>query len=195
MSLEVDVAIVGGGVAGSALATVLARAGVAVAVVEREKRFRDRVRGDALFPWGAAEAAKLGVANLLPVSGARPLPIWQSYVDRVPNPPYDWRPDVPAGDVVWGVNHPGLQEALFQGAADAGAHVFRPAKAVGVARDAKGRFELAIQSEERAPSLSARLVVGADGRDSGVRHWIGAHTVPDPVHHVIGGCLVADVEP
>ena len=194
MTVDVDVAIVGGGVAGSALATVLARAGVAVAVVEREKRFRDRVRGDALFPWGAAEVARLGVADLLPASGARPLPIWQLYVDRLPNPPYDWRPDVPTGDVVWGVNHPGLQEALFQTATEAGAHMMRPAKAIGVARDDKGRLELAVQAEAGALSLRARLVVGADGRNSGVRRWIGAHAVPDPVHHVIGGCLVADVD-
>jgi menaquinone-9 beta-reductase len=47
-----DVVVVGGGIAGSSLGAALARAGLAVLVVEREARFRDRVRGDGMFPWG-----------------------------------------------------------------------------------------------------------------------------------------------
>jgi choline dehydrogenase-like flavoprotein len=50
-----DVVVVGGGVAGSSLGAALARAGLEVLVVEREARFRDRVRGDSLFPWGVVE--------------------------------------------------------------------------------------------------------------------------------------------
>ena len=39
--IDVDVTIVGGGLAGSTLAIALGREGVKVAVVERERRFRD----------------------------------------------------------------------------------------------------------------------------------------------------------
>ena len=45
---DVDVVIVGGGIAGSTLAASLARAGRGVAVVERERRFQDRVRGESI---------------------------------------------------------------------------------------------------------------------------------------------------
>ena len=189
-----DAAIVGGGVAGSALAVALARAGRAVLLVERAARFRDRVRGDALFPWGALEASRLGIADLLPAAGARPLPVWQSYTDREPNPPYHWRDDVPSGDVVWGVNHPALQETLFRHAGEAGAVTLRPAKAPAPARERDGAHLLPLETAQGTMTVRARLVVGADGRESGVRRWLGAETVRDPVHHVIGGCLVSGID-
>jgi 2-polyprenyl-6-methoxyphenol hydroxylase-like FAD-dependent oxidoreductase len=194
---DVDVLIVGGGIAGSTLGAVLASAGLDVLVVEKEPRFRDRVRGDALFPWGALEAARLGIAGCLPVSGARPLPIWQTYHDRAPEPPYDWRSDVPSGDVAWGVDHPGLQEALLVHAAASGATMMRPAKALPPSAREHGRIEIPIEGAGGRSTARARLVVGADGRDSGVRHWFGAKTIHDPTHHMIGGCLVegADLDP
>jgi choline dehydrogenase-like flavoprotein len=43
--MDVDVIVVGGGLAGSALATSLARQGRQVLVIEREIKFKDRVRG------------------------------------------------------------------------------------------------------------------------------------------------------
>ena len=42
-----DVIIVGGGIAGSTLGGVLVRAGLGVVVVEKEARFRDRIRGES----------------------------------------------------------------------------------------------------------------------------------------------------
>ena len=45
MDRSVDVVVVGGGIAGSALATVLARRGLDVVVLERQTAYRDKVRG------------------------------------------------------------------------------------------------------------------------------------------------------
>jgi 2-polyprenyl-6-methoxyphenol hydroxylase-like FAD-dependent oxidoreductase len=191
--LRVDVAVIGGGVAGSTLALVLARAGVDVAVVERRAQFRDRVRGDCLFPWGAAVAARLGIAGLLPKFGARPLPIWQTYDQRMPQPPYDWRSDVPTGDVVWGVDLPRLEASLLREAEAAGARMLRPAKGLRPTRDRDGAFTILVESASSLDTLKARLVVGADGTTSAARAWIGARTTRDPLHHMLGGCLLADV--
>jgi 2-polyprenyl-6-methoxyphenol hydroxylase-like FAD-dependent oxidoreductase len=116
------------------------------------------------------------------------------YDDRAPGEPYDWRTDVPSGDVVWGANHPGLQEALFAEAAAAGAVTIRPAKVLAPSRIGDGQLAVPIETDEGRTVVQTRLVVGADGRESGVRRWIGATTIHDPIHHLIGGCLVADVD-
>lgn len=192
--LSADITIVGGGVAGSALGIVLARSGLDVVIVERERVFRDRVRGDALFPWGSAIFAKLGLDEHLPRSGSRPLPVWQTYDDRIPNQPYRWEDDVPTGDVLWGVNHPGLQQTLIDAAKCAGARVLRPARAVAATQGPDGSIATLVTTPTRECTVRSRLVVGADGRNSGVRSWLGAAITRDPVHHVIGGCLVAGVD-
>src|SRR5882672_9114805 len=56
-----DIAIVGGGLAGSALAKSMAEKRFRVIVLEREKEFRDRVRGEQMACWGVAEARELGI--------------------------------------------------------------------------------------------------------------------------------------
>ena len=60
-----DVLVVGGGIAGAALALVLARGGVSVTVLERQTAYHDRVRGELLQPWGVAEAQRLGIMDAL----------------------------------------------------------------------------------------------------------------------------------
>src|SRR4029450_6571339 len=60
-----EVVVIGGGIAGNALATVLARAGKAVLVLERSTVYRDRVRGELFQPWGVAEARRLGLHEVL----------------------------------------------------------------------------------------------------------------------------------
>jgi hypothetical protein len=60
-----DLIVVGGGLGGAALARSLAENGARVLVIERDDRFRDRVRGEMMTPWGVAEAENLGIAELL----------------------------------------------------------------------------------------------------------------------------------
>ena len=190
-ALATDVAIVGGGVAGSSLGAVLAAAGLGVVVVEREARFKDCVRGEALHPWGAAEADRLGLIPTLRVSGAHPLPIWQRYEDRAPVDPYCWADDVPGGHVEWGVSHPDLQEALLRLAAERGATVLRPARILDFRRGLSS--ELVVAGDSGEVVVRPRLVVGADGRRSGARRWVEAGTRSDPTHHCIGGILLDGV--
>jgi len=65
-----DVVVVGGGIAGSVVAGVLARSGVRMLVAEKESRFRDRIRGESTYPWGMAEAARLGAGAVFEQAGA-----------------------------------------------------------------------------------------------------------------------------
>ncbi len=48
-----------------ALAIAMARSGARVLVLEKETKFRDRVRGEAVAPSGVAEARELGIADVL----------------------------------------------------------------------------------------------------------------------------------
>jgi flavin-dependent dehydrogenase len=62
---EYDIITVGGGLAGATLAKAMVENGARVLVIERERQFKDRVRGEVTFPWGVAELQKLGVYQLL----------------------------------------------------------------------------------------------------------------------------------
>ncbi|MBV8717173.1 MAG: FAD-dependent monooxygenase, partial [Chloroflexi bacterium] len=57
---RIDAVIVGGGIGGSALATVLARNGLAVTVLEQQRTYADRVRGEYMAAWGVEIAQRLG---------------------------------------------------------------------------------------------------------------------------------------
>src|ERR1700752_4283822 len=65
---DYDLIIAGGGLAGASLAIAMASAGHRVLVVEREKQFRDRIRGELLQPWGSWEARRLGIYDALVAS-------------------------------------------------------------------------------------------------------------------------------
>ena len=60
-----DVVVVGGGIAGASIATVLARGGAEVLLLERQRGYRDRVRGEYMAPWGVLEARALGLEDVI----------------------------------------------------------------------------------------------------------------------------------
>ncbi|KAK4532596.1 hypothetical protein CCYA_CCYA13G3453 [Cyanidiococcus yangmingshanensis] len=65
ISRDHDVIIVGAGVAGAALATVLARDGRRVLVIERDLREPDRIVGELLQPGGCEKLCELGLEAAL----------------------------------------------------------------------------------------------------------------------------------
>jgi 2-polyprenyl-6-methoxyphenol hydroxylase-like FAD-dependent oxidoreductase len=60
-----EVIIIGGGIAGDALAAVLAGAGRVVLVLERSTVYRDQFRGELFQSWGVPEARRLGLHEVL----------------------------------------------------------------------------------------------------------------------------------
>jgi len=93
--------------------------------------------------------------------------------------------DVPA----MGFVHPQLQEAAFVWAAEQGATTLRPAKATRFVRN--GQPSLTVTVDGHDAEYGARLIVGADGKQSGARRWTGGESVADPEHHRMGGVLVS----
>jgi 2-polyprenyl-6-methoxyphenol hydroxylase-like FAD-dependent oxidoreductase len=191
-SLSVDVAIIGGGIAGSSLTIVLRRNGLEVALIERERTFRDRIRGEAIHPWGTTEIHTLGMRPLLDEAGAISLPLWTRYRGTEAATPYAWTDDFPDSPGGISINHLRLQEVLLQLARDEGVHVFRPASACPI--EADDGWDVTVSSMGGETRIRARLLVGADGQRSATRTLIGGSVKRDPVHHHIGGMLVRGVD-
>ncbi len=161
-----------------------------MAIIEREPVFRDRVRGEGLHPWGYRQAVALHLDGIIEVSGANPLPVWQSYRDREPVDPTRWDDDPENEFPEFGVSHPALQRASLDAASAAGVQVFRPAAARRI-EQVGDRWEVTLEGTDGVRRrLTGDLLIGADGRESAVRRWLNIPTLVDPFHHRFGGMLV-----
>lgn len=185
-----DSIIVGGGLAGSALADQLARSGRKVLVLERETRFSDRVRGENMLPWGVAAARRLGLHDDLLAAGAHPAPHFATYAMGMPAPARDMRVTTPGGNAMTNMFHPDLQEAVLKRALASGADIMRGATVLGVDAGAGRPPSVMYEQGGKTHSLSAPMVVGADGRSSRLREWGGFEVQRSPDLLTIAGTLL-----
>lgn len=185
-----DAIIVGGGLGGSALAEQLARGGHDVLVLEREREFKDRVRGENMLPWGVAAARRLGILDDLIAAGGHPASTWMPYAMGQPSPPRDLRATTPGGDTMLNMFHPHIQDTVIARAIAAGATVRRGATVLGVDAAADKSPTVTYEFENRLTTESARIVVGADGRFSQMRGWAGFELNRDPDFVTIAGTLL-----
>ncbi len=183
MATDYDIIVVGGGIAGSALAANMAQEGARTLVLEREERFRDRIRGEYVFPWGMAEAQSLGIVGALEAAGAHSVP---SFEIVGMGPPRDLSQTTMQGVPSYGFYHPAAQEALVEHAETAGAEVNRGARVTSVLPGDEPAVRLRNGGDEA--TLRARLVVGADGRSSLCRKALGKEET-----HIHDGRLLAGV--
>jgi 2-polyprenyl-6-methoxyphenol hydroxylase-like FAD-dependent oxidoreductase len=186
-----DLVAVGGGVGGAALAKAMAERGYRVLVIERETQFKDRVRGEFVFPWGVAAAKELGVYDTLMQAGGHHPRYWADYAGPDPLPPRDFAEDTPLKLHGLCIYHPRMQEALLQAAQTAGAEVWRGASVRQVEPGREPR--VLVERGAETTAISARFVVGADGRSSMVRRWGGFESRNDPSGNLFAGVLVENV--
>lgn len=186
-----DVVIAGGGLGGAALGRALAGAGAHTLIVERETTFRDRVRGEGIFPWGVVEASALGIDRLLLEDGAHVVPFWKKYTGPGGSDCRDLAATTPAHTVCLNFFHPAMQRTLLDAAEASGAIVLRGAEVVGIEPgDAPGKAPVAeIRTDEGKHRVKARLVVGADGSRSVVRRTAGFSLNQDSGRLVVSGVL------
>ena len=186
-----DVAIVGGGIAGSSLAYALASAGRAVTVLESSEQYEDRVRGETMLPWGVREARDLGLEQVLLDAGAHVAPTWLQYVEGFAEPtmlPMSMMIDGIPGTL--NMRHPDACQALIDAAAVAGATVVRGVHDVKLRAGRAGQNASIAYSADQAGEVLARLVVGADGRSSTVRRQAGITLRRDDPVNYLAGLLV-----
>jgi 2-polyprenyl-6-methoxyphenol hydroxylase-like FAD-dependent oxidoreductase len=193
-----DVVIVGGGIGGSALATALARDGLEVVVLEASTKYEDRVRGESMQPWGVAEARELGVEHVFLDAGAHVATAWNHYDADVPAEVSEANP-IPVSIMAPGVEgsmnlrHPEACDALAVAASDAGATMHRGISDVTVTTGSKPSVHCNAV-DGRPMEISARLVVGADGRNSTVRKQSGIRMCKQEETGMIAGLLIEGLD-
>jgi 2-polyprenyl-6-methoxyphenol hydroxylase-like FAD-dependent oxidoreductase len=189
-----DAIVIGGGLAGSAFAGQMARAGRRILVLEREERFRDRVRGECMSPWGVAAARRLGLVDDLVAAGGRTLSSWITYAQGEIDEVRDLCATTPHGAPALNLYHPDLQEALLRRAVSAGADVRRGATVTGLQAGPGRSPAVTVEHEGKTETIGAPIVVGADGRASQVRRWAGFAVNKNPDLLTIAGTLFQGCE-
>jgi len=188
-----DVVIVGAGIAGGSLATMLARGGKSVLLLERTEAYKDIVRGEWIAPWGLIDAQKAGLSEVLAGVSTHNLTYHVEYGEGIdpaeaeanPMKLTEMMPGLP-GPLA--IGHPQTCQALFDAAVAAGAQAIR---GVGDIKVAGGDAPSVSYTKDGAThQAAARLVVGADGRNSQVRSQAGIELQQDPPHHFFSGLLV-----
>ena len=158
---RVDVAIVGGGPAGSACATVCARNGLRTVLLERETFPREKVCGDCLNPACWAVLRRLEVANAV-----RELPHGRlDTVEFIGIGGLRVKVDLPSdSDPEIAVKRSLLDNLLFQGARAAGAQVLEAAMVTRIEKAHWGDWKIDVVRDK----ITAPVLVAADGRNSTV---------------------------
>jgi len=180
-----DIVTVGGGIAASTLAKAMAERGAKVLVLERETQFKDRVRGEAIVPWGVAEAEELGICSLLKQKCAHEVPYFEGGTGS-----RDLRATTKQGMPLLSFPHQVIQEALLGAAEDSGAEVRR---GVTVEHIEGGTQPTVVVNGGNAERISARLVIAADGRGSVARKWIGFPVGQQNNDYYMAGVLLTNL--
>jgi menaquinone-9 beta-reductase len=166
---QYDLIVVGGGLAGASLARAMAAAGARALVLEHERRFRDRVRGEGMHPWGIAEARALRLDATLVEAGAREVQFWSSHRggnllrrrDLVATSP------ARAGEMTF--YHPAMQEHLLELAAAAGAQIRRGVTVIGL--NSGSALSVIVDSDGVSDAIAGRWWSGPTVADR--RHGAG----------------------
>jgi 2-polyprenyl-6-methoxyphenol hydroxylase-like FAD-dependent oxidoreductase len=186
-----DIVTIGGGLGGAALAKAMAERGSRVLVVEREREFRDRVRGEALAPWGVAEAKALGLFDTLADRHGNELTHWRIYAGGQPLTERPFRETTPQKTGWITFYHPSMQELVLDAAEKAGAEVRRGARVVDVKPGARPR--VVVDQGGKTEEIEARIVVAADGRGSAARRMAGFESRSDPPKILFAGVLLENL--
>jgi len=192
MAKTFDLITIGGGLAGSTLAAAMAERGFSVLVLERDTQFKDRIRGEGISPWGVDEARRLGIYDLLRSSCGHELTQAAATIGPLSMPLRDLTTTTPQRAPLLTFFHPKMQETLLDWAVGKGAEVRRGVTVTAVKGGVDPTVTMVGQGQDE--QLHARLIVGADGRRSMVRHWGGFTVNQDPERNIICGVMMENMQ-
>ncbi len=166
-----DVVVVGARCAGSPTAMLLARAGLRVRLLERSVRLGDVVSGHLIKPAGVARLRRWNMLDAVLATGCPQLDDRVLWLDGKPHRP-------PAPEPGTGTIAPRrtvLDPILLAAAEQAGARVEMGVSVYSLLRDGERVTGVRTSAGER----HARLVIGADGRNSRIARLARAQTYHD----------------
>jgi len=167
MREDFDAIVVGGRCAGASLAIALARAGLDVCLLDKDRFPSDTLSTHGIQAAGVRILGRLGVLDEL-LRLAPPIPRLRMTFDDAPPATADLEAVV--GGPALSVRRVALDEILVRAAADAGAEVRTGTAVTGLVRDGAR-----VRGVTTATGpLRARLVVGADGARSSVARFVDA---------------------
>jgi flavin-dependent dehydrogenase len=166
---DVEVAVVGGGPAGAAVAAQLCRQGHEVALFERLTRPTWRACGVYSSPLTRRRLSNLGLTNDQLGALIRPI---SAMVVETADGTAACRLEYPRPNAACGLDRVRLEEALLELIRDQGVHVFEGAVVRSV-DFTHGRPRLVVSQADGVSTWSARVVVGADGPTSVVARSAG----------------------
>ena len=175
---SVDVLVVGAGPAGSASAALLARAGHAVALIDRAAFPRDKACSEYLSPEAVRVLDRLGVVGALEQGGAQPLEgtiVFGPGGARLHGLFGEARP-APFRPTGLSVARRVLDHEIVRAARAAGAEVMERTRLEDLGYDRGSVAGAVVRGPGGRRVVRARLVIGADGLRSAVAARIGARS-------------------
>ena len=165
--LDTDVAIIGGGPAGSTLATLLARKGYRVSIIEKDKHPRFHV-GESLLPMNLPIFERMGILEQINKIGVPKLGADFTFGDD-PDVYHTFRFEQAMGNsapYAFEVKRDELDHLLFETCRDAGAEVFENTRVTAVKLDKQISLVQALSNTGESLLWKCKMVVDASGRDA-----------------------------
>ncbi|MFM9911926.1 MAG: UbiH/UbiF family hydroxylase [Methylophilaceae bacterium] len=182
--MKVDIVIIGGGIVGASAALGLSRGGLSVALVEAHLPQQSSAEWDnriyAITPGSAAFLRDLGVWDALDVSRINPIHAMQVWGDTASNPLTFDAYAAGVAELGFIVENRLLHSTLWKALEQADLEVLCPARCAALEFD-KDAAHLTLQD---GYSISAKLIIAADGANSWVRQQAGMEMTAEPYHQL-----------
>jgi flavin-dependent dehydrogenase len=182
MRKHYDAIVVGARCAGASTAMLLARSGMSVLLLDRDRRGADTLSTLALMRAGVLQLHRWGLLDRVRDAGTPAIRSTSFVYDgeeiTVPIKPRD------GVDALYSPRRTVLDLILVEGAAAAGADVLHWPRLVDLVRDGRGRVTGAVIEDRAMVSheIGAGIVIGADGLNSTVAKLVGAPACREGKH-------------